>query len=355
MIVLYYPTAFGAAGIFGGGERYALELARALARRRPTRLVGLGEAPSRRREGNLEIVVHPALRELHGNPVNPLSASFLTELRDASVVHCLIWNTLAADFATLYGSFTGKPVFVTDVGGGSSLTLATRLGLGARVKGFLLIAAQGGAQFTAYRDRWRIIYAGIDLERFRPPAEDADRRGVLFVGRLLPHKGIDVLLRAVDPETPLRIAGRPYDARYFALLQELAAGKNVTFVTDASDADLVRFYQTAQVSVLCSVYRTVYGDYAPLPELLGFTALEAMACGTPTIVTDVGGMSEVPVPGESGLLVPPSDVEALRGALRSLLDDADYRRRMGLAARARIEQKFTWSAVADRCLEAYDA
>jgi len=351
-VALVYPAPFGAAGVFGGGERYAHQLGTALSRRTPTRLITFGEVATTHRDDKLDVVTYPILRYLGGNRNNPLSAAFLRELRWADVVHCLIWNTVATDLATIFGRLTGKRVFVTDVGGGAGISLATRLRLGGLVDRFLLIAAQGGTQFERYRERWRIIFAGIDTVRFQTPA-NPQRQGVLFVGRLLPHKGIDILIRALPEDVPLTVVGRPYETRYFELLQRLAMGKNVQFVTNAEDDDIVNAYQRAAVSVLPSVYRSVYGDFAPLPELLGFAAMEAMACGAAVIATDVGGMSEVVRNEETGLLVAPSDVDGLRRALQRLLGDALLRQRLGAAARAMIEREFTWPIVAERCLEAY--
>lgn len=352
-VAVVYPVAFGPEGIFGGGERYALELARALSRTVPTRLVTFGDRRRRERVEDLEIETFRPLTLLHGARTNPLSFRFLATLLRADVVHCVAWNTVVTDLAVLCGRLLGKKVYVTDVGGGAFLTLNRWLPLARLVHGFLIIAEAGTAQFEPFRDRLRIIYAGIDTARYRPDPE-ASRSGVLFVGRLLPHKGIDTLVRALPPGVRLRIVGRPYHAEYFALLEELAEGKEVELVTDASDEDVERFYQEAAVAVLPSVEHTVYGDFAPLPELLGFTAMEAMASATPVICTRVGGLPELVRDGLTGYLVPPGDPEALGDRIRRLLDDPALARAMGAAARERIERHFTWDSVAARCLEAYE-
>lgn len=354
-VAVVYPIPFGAEGIFGGGERYAHELARALARRTPTRLVTFGKGPRRRTEGALEIRTHAPLGYPRGERLNPVSIGFLRDLIGVDVVHCTSWNTLVTDMAVSFARLTGKRAFVTDVGGGASRTLQRFLPVSRWVDGYLLIAEQGGAQFTAFRDRWSIIYAGIDTEHYSPPGASADsgRRGVLFVGRLLPHKGIDTLIEALEPGMPLRVVGRPYHDEYFALLRRLAAGKDVTFVTEAGDAEVLAAYRSAAVSVLPSVNRTVYGAYTELPELLGFTLMEAMSCGAAVICTRVGALPEVVVDGESGYIVPPSDPGTLRDRLRRLLNDPEHAARLGQAARRRIEERFTWDAVAQSCLEAY--
>jgi len=351
-VAVVYPIPFGEDGVFGGGERYALELAKALARETPARLVTFGPSARRERTGDLDIRIHKPLHYIHDMRANPLSFGFLRDLWDVDVIHCVAWNTLVTDLSVLWAHLTRKKVFVTDVGGGASFTLTRRLPIGRWVDGFLLIAAQGGTQFAAWRDRWSILLAGIDTARFRPdPA--VRRHGILYVGRLLPHKGIDTLIQAVDPDVPLRIVGRPYHEKYFALLQELASGKQVTFITTATDDEVLREYQAAAVSVLPSVNRTVYGDTTELPELLGFTLLEAMSCGAAAVCTRVGALMEVVEDGISGFIVPPGDTAALRDRLRRLLGDPALAARFGAAARRRIEDVFTWERVARRCLEAY--
>lgn len=351
-VAVLYPIPFGAGGIFGGGERYAVELARALARQTPTRLVTFGDQPGRQQVGDLEVVTHRPWTYARGERANPVSLGFLRDLLSCDVIHCAAWNTLVTDLGALVRRLTGKRLFLTDVGGGASLTLASYLPVNRWVDGFLLIAPQGGTQFLAWQDRWSIIYAGVDTERFRPPERPA-RRGVLFVGRLLAHKGIDTLIRAMDAETPLTLVGRPYNPDYHQLLKDLAQGKNVTFVTDASDEQVIAHYQSAAVSVLPSVYDDVYGNHSPLPELLGFAAMEAMSCGAAVICTRVGGLPELMLDGETGFLVAPGDAQELGERIRRLLGDPALAARLGVAARRRIEEHFTWDRVAARCLEAY--
>jgi glycosyltransferase involved in cell wall biosynthesis len=349
---ILYPLEFGDSGIVGGGERYAEELARALSRRIPTRLVTFGSTPRRFRDGDLERVVCRARHRIHGHPLNPLSVSFLRWLANRDVVHCTSWNTLVTDLAILFCVALRKRVYVTDIGGGTGFSLSRRLGLLKRLDGLLLIAEAGGHGFEAIRDRWSIVGAGIDVERYEP-APLAGREGVLFVGRLLPHKGIDTLVRAVRPEWQLTLIGRPYHEAYFELLRELAAGKQVRFVTDATDEQVRMAQRAARVVVLPSVERTVYGAEFRLPELLGFAAMEGLASATPVIVTRVGGLPELVRDEVDGLIVPPSDPDALRRALERLIGDDALAARLGAAGRLRIEEQFTWDAVAARCVAAY--
>jgi glycosyltransferase involved in cell wall biosynthesis len=197
-----------------------------------------------------------------------------------------------------------------------------------------------------------VIYGGVDVSRFRPSGASKERR-VLFVGRLLPHKGLDYLIEAVPAGIPLAIIGRPYDPAYLDRLRGLAEGKDVSFITDADDQRVVDEYSRASVSILPSVYDDVLGQHHHVPELLGLVLLEAMACGTAVICTDVGGMPEIVDNGVTGFIVPPNDPSALRERIMTILDTPGLAGSMGSAARERVLERFTWRAVAESCVTAY--
>ena len=124
---------------------------------------------------------------------------------------------------------------------------------------------------------------------------------------------------------------------------------------DASDDDLVALYRRARVVVLPSVYRDRYGVFSRVPELLGQTLLEGMACEAATICTDVASMPEIVVDGVTGRVVPAGDGAALAAAVSWMRDHEHEASSMGRAGRARVLERFTWHAVVDRCLEAYAA
>jgi glycosyltransferase involved in cell wall biosynthesis len=107
--------------------------------------------------------------------------------------------------------------------------------------------------------------------------------------------------------------------------------------------------------VLPSVHKTAYGGETAVPELLGQTLLEGMACGIPTICTDVASMPEIVEDRVSGFVVPPHDPSALRERLTWLRGHPAEARLMGAAARRRVLERFTWPAVVRRCLEIYAA
>jgi glycosyltransferase involved in cell wall biosynthesis len=107
--------------------------------------------------------------------------------------------------------------------------------------------------------------------------------------------------------------------------------------------------------VLPSVYKNMYGGETTVPELLGQTLLEGMACGAPVVCTDVASMPEVVEDGVTGFVVPARDPSALGEKLRWLREHPSEAAAMGRAARRRVLEKFTWPTVVRRCLEIYAA
>jgi glycosyltransferase involved in cell wall biosynthesis len=176
---------------------------------------------------------------------------------------------------------------------------------------------------------------------------------VVYVGRILPHKGIENLVAAMAPEIELKIIGSASDDRYIADLRRFAVGRRVSFQHDNDDVELIRAYRGALCVVLPSVYRTMYGVEYQVPELLGQTLLEGMACGRPVICTRVASMPEIVEDGVCGFIVAPNDPVELAGRIGWLHDHPMEASAMGTAARRRVLEKFTWPQVVRRCLEIY--
>ena len=211
------------------------------------------------------------------------------------------------------------------------------------------------AHFEADPARVVVIHNGIDPDRFRrtDAREHLDRLGVkspyvLFVGRITDQKGIFHLIEAAGhlpagvqvvvcasaPDTP-EIEER--------LRRAVAALPNVLWINEMVKHEVVtQLYSHAAVFCCPSVY-----------EPFGIINLEAMACETPVVASAVGGILEVVVDGETGILVPPAKPAALAAALTRLLNDPEARRRMGQAGRKRVEARFSWASVAERTERVY--
>jgi glycosyltransferase involved in cell wall biosynthesis len=351
------PAVFGPEGVVGGAERYALELARAMARVTETTLVSFGDRVETGRDGPLAVRVLGPARYVRGQRTNPVSKQLFGALRTATVVHCHQQHVLASSLAALYGRWSGRPVFATDLGGGG-WDVSGYVSTDSWYDGHLHISEYSRRVFGhEHNPHARVILGGVDTERFSPGSAGAGsgpaREGVLFVGRLLPHKGVDCLIEALPADMSLVIIGRPVDTRYLVDLRRLATGKQVTFRHDVDDAALVEAYRRARCVVLPSVYRTCYGQETRVPELLGQTLLEAPACEAATIATNVASLPEVVEDGVTGFLVPPNDPPALRERLEWLRDRPAEATRLGQAGRRRVLSQFTWDAVVRRCLHAY--
>ena len=348
-VLVISPIPYGEDGSFGGGERYALELATALARRFPTRLVSFAARPSSSQRGELEIVHEKYALLIRRDRLNPLNVSFLRHLAWCDLVHCVGWNGLVIELAIVVARLQQKPAFVTDIGGGAAPTLGRLLPMASLVSAFLMIGFPRQSIFDRHRRRWRRIGSGVDLQAYRPDPS-LTRRGVLFIGRLLPHKGVDYLIESIDLDTELTIVGQRMHADYFARLQALAVGKRVRFLTELSDEETLGELRRAKVLVLPSVERSSLGGHTPLPEYHGLVLLEALACGTPVVCTSVGLMPEL-VDDSCGRVVAPNDARALGGAIREILADEVW---LSLAQGARERAcQWSWDHVAERCAAFY--
>jgi glycosyltransferase involved in cell wall biosynthesis len=352
VVAVVYPLPFGDHGVVGGGERFAIELARALSSVTSTRFITFARRSSVTMEGGLDIRIRAVHVYARGLRINPINVAFLADLRDVDIIHCVTWHTLVTDLSVLFAKVMGKRVFVTDVGGGGNVSLASSAPLARAVDGFMPLSRFAAGFTPRGGNNVEILLGGADLAKFKPGGWPRAPK-VVFVGRLLPHKGIDYLIEAMPDDVLLRVVGRPYDPVYFQFLRGLAAGKRVEFVTDAEDSRMVEELQTATVAALPSVYTTRGGAVTAVPELFGLAAAEAMACATAVIATAVGSLPEVVEHGVTGWVVPPNDVGAIRAAVQAALNDPVRASVFGTAGRRRVEEWFTWEAVARRCLRAY--
>ena len=178
-----------------------------------------------------------------------------------------------------------------------------------------------------------------------------ENRVILYVGRIEPLKGLDIMLEAVSllegcAETRLVIVGGSLEEdaeleRLKGLSESLGIENKVTFTGSVPQEMLPDFYSAADVFVLPSYY-----------ESFGLVALEAMACGTPVVASRVGGLNTFIKQGETGYLIPWRCPEPFAQRLEMLLANPVLKDSMGRAARAQA-QEMSWSGVADHLLEYY--
>lgn len=355
-VVHLAPALFGSRGVVGGAERYVCELARHMARVTPTKLVAFAGKDSVERLGDLEIRTIGRPWHVRGQASNPFALRALSTIRGCDVVHCHQQHILMSSIAALAGRLSGRRVFCSDLGGGG-WDISAYVSTDRWYHGHLHLSEYSRRVFGHDAlPNARVIYGGVDTDRFSPSQGTEPREiDCLFVGRLLPHKGVDVLLEAVPPGLRTIVIGPAPDTRYLDELVRLAVGKQVSFWHDCDDDRLVEAYRRARCVVLPSVYRDRYGRETRVPELLGQTLLEGMACGAAAIASDVASLPEIVEDGKNGLVVPAGDREALRRALEWIRDHPERARDMGCEGRRRVLAHFTWPRVVARCLEAYRA
>ena len=207
--------------------------------------------------------------------------------------------------------------------------------------------------------RIRIVPNGVDPERFKPAADAdctrlkerlgvGDRQMVLFVGRLIPRKGLPYLIEAAKTivkersETLFVIAGDgPLKSKLAAEVKQANLARNFAFVGDVSEADLPLLYGCADVFAFPSIQ-----------EGQGIALLEAQACAKPVVAFNLSGVNEAVVDQETGLLVKPESDELSHAILR-LLGNESLRQKMGNAGRTRITNELTWDICAQKMLSVY--
>jgi glycosyltransferase involved in cell wall biosynthesis len=348
------PALFGRGGVVGGAERYSLELARHMAGVVPTRLATFGERSEERAIGDLDVRILAAWH-VRGQRTNPWSAGIFAEIARADVVHCHQQHVLMSSTAAAFCRATGRPVFATDLGGGG-WDISAYTSTDGWFDGHLHISEYSRRVFGHDGNRRaRVILGGVDTDTFAPDGTRPRDGGALFVGRLLPHKGVADLVAALPAGMRLDLIGPPANAAYLDLLKERAAGKDVRFRHDCDDAELVDAYRRALCTVLPSVYRAPDGTETKVPELLGQTLLESMACATPVICTRVASMPEIVEDGRTGFVVEPGDHRTLSERLQWLASHPIEAASMGAAGRETVVARFQWNQVVRRCLDAYAA
>ncbi len=392
----YPPHVYGGAGV------HVEHLSRELARIAEVEVRCFGDQRESRRAGRPE--VHgfrplpgaDVLRERMDARLWKAFEPVITDLAiagepvDADIVHCHTWYTMLAGLwiRLLYGS----PLVITT----HSLEplrpwKEEQLGRGYRLSSWIeraailaadaVIAVSEGTRrevlecYSVPEDRVHVIHNGIDLRRYRKTDAtgalrkhgiDPARPYLLFVGRITRQKGILHLVRALHhvdagvqavlcagaPDTP---ALGEQTARAVEELRSKRDG--VHWIPEmVAVPELIELYSGASVFVCPSVY-----------EPFGIINLEAMACETPVVASRVGGIPEVVVDGETGILVPveqnaPPDFEPrdperfardLATAIGEVLADPERAARMGRSGRARVEKLFNWETIARRTLELY--
>lgn len=207
------------------------------------------------------------------------------------------------------------------------------------------------------RNRISVVPCGVDLDLFTPDGPRAARSArhrIVSVGRFVPRKGFDVVVRALPaiPDAELVLVGGPDRAdvaadpearRLRELAERLGVGDRVVFQGSVARADMPALLRSADV-VACT----------PWYEPFGIVPLEAMACGVPVVAAAVGGMLDTVVHDVTGRLVTPKRPAEVADSINTLLHDEFLRQSLGAAGRDRARARYSWDRVAADTLRIYD-
>jgi len=360
--------------VYGGAGVHVVELSRKLRGLVELEVRCFGEP----RDGALAFEPWPALAD--ANPaLRTLSVdlAMAAELDGAQVVHSHTWYANFAGHlakllhgvphvATTHSLEPERPWKAEQLGGGYAVSsFVERSALEAADAVIAVSAAMRDDVLRVYPaippERVHVILNGIDTDVYRPDpgrdlvtamGVDPDRPSVAFVGRITHQKGLVHLLEAAnrfDRSAQLVLAAGAADTE--ELGREIAQRvgglqgerDGVVWIERMLERrEVIQLLSHATLFVCPSIY-----------EPLGIVNLEAMACGAAVVASAVGGIPEVVVDDETGLLVPPADPEALATAVNELLADPERARRMGVAGRRRAVESFGWNRIAAQTAELY--
>ncbi len=383
--------------IYGGAGVHVQYLSRELAKLMPVDVRCFGD--QNQVSGNLSALGYGLVSDAYTCP-KPLKSvfgalqrclDFNTTNIDADVVHCHTWY---AHFGGILAKLNyGIPLVVTvhsleplrpwkreQLGGGYDFTCWLERTTLEMADAVIAVSEETKRDvnklFHVAPEKMHVIYNGIDLDEYRPvTSKNALKRFginpvepyILFVGRITRQKGIIHLVNAIRHMNPgfqvVLCAGAPDTAEIAAEMKSAVsaaqrARPGVIWIEEMVDTkSKVELYSNAAAFVCPSIY-----------EPFGIINLEAMACGTPVVASNVGGIKEVVIHGETGFLVSldqmkESPFEAtnpdrfsrdLAGRVNELMSDPAKRKAFGAAGRRRVEEKFGWSAIARQTADLYE-
>ena len=188
------------------------------------------------------------------------------------------------------------------------------------------------------------------IEKFKPDSDSrvVENRIVTTASADIPLKGLRFLINALPrvlkdfPQTHLMVIGKsPNESKIRKLIDDLGLKERISFKSNLSEEKIVDIYRTSQIAVIPSLY-----------EGFGFGAGEAMACGTPLISTDSGGLKDVI--GDSAIKIASGSIEEIENTIISLFQDPEKREQLSLKGRNRMEDLFDWKISASKYVKVFE-
>jgi len=346
----------------GGLEYHVLHLSQGLAQRGHKVTVVTSGAKTPFLEG-IQVCNHKSLFKPLNNPIAPGMFSSLIA-RKADVIHCHGYFNFSSNLSFLASEVKKIPVVCTFHGYALFFRTLSRFMqrfydntvgplMLKRLSAIIALSSPDREMLKKMgvpMDKIKIITNGVDTTKFLPRNDwNMGKNVILFVGRLIPRKGVKYLLMAMPkilcekPSTQLVIVGEGSEKReLLEICDKLEIENSVSFLDPVSNDELKRLYDSAAVLTLPS-----------LQESVPLVLLEAMASGCPVVATNVNGVGEVIKNRETGLLVKPGDPDELGEAMIEVLSEEDKTRKMTLRAREIVKERFTLSRMVEETSKLY--
>lgn len=363
--VRFYPFT-------GGVENYVYYLSRELVNSGNQVKVVCANEPdieSKQRVEGIEVERLPYMGKIANTNITTGLPGALSD-GDYDIIHTHIPTPWSADWSAFYSNSKKKPLVVTyhnDIIGQGLASLVAHIYNSVGLNYVLKTAAkiiitqpgylQSSSYLAKYRDKIEVIPNGVDVEKFQPiQASDNEDRNTIFFLSVLDefhkYKGLEYLLEALKIvknkilDVKLIVGGKGVLLDHH---QEMAASlglkDNVEFAGFIPDEEIADYYSQASVFVLPSI--------SSLQEGFGIVALEALACQTPVVTTDIVGVAQDLKQIKGGIVIPPRDTHKLADAITQILSDAEMQKEMGQRGRKLVEEKYTWKGVASSMEKVY--
>jgi len=363
--VRFYPFT-------GGVENYVYYLSRELVKSGNQVKVVCAKEPdieSKQRVEGIEVERLPYMGKIANTNITTGLPGALSD-GDYDIIHTHIPTPWSADWSAFYSNSKKKPLVVTyhnDIIGQGLASLVARIYNSVGLNYVLKTAAkiiitqpgylQSSSHLAKYRDKIEVIPNGVDVEKFQPKqaSGNEDKSTIFFLSVLdefHKYKGLDYLLEALKivknnvPDVKLIVGGKGVLLDHY---QEMAASlglkDNVEFAGFIPDEEIADYYSQASVFVLPSI--------SSLQEGFGIVALEALACQTPVVTTDIVGVAQDLKQIKGGIVIPPRDTHKLADAITQILSDAEMQKEMGQRGRKLVQEKYTWKGVASSMEKVY--
>lgn len=363
--VRFYPFT-------GGVENYVYYLSRELVNSGNQVKVVCANEPdieSKQRVEGIEVERLPYMGKIANTNITTGLPGALSD-GDYDIIHTHIPTPWSADWSAFYSNSKKKPLVVTyhnDIIGQGLASLVARIYNSVGLNYVLKTAAkiiitqpgylQSSSHLAKYRDKIEVIPNGVDVEKFQPKqaSGNEDKSTIFFLSVLdefHKYKGLDYLLEALKivknnvPDVKLIVGGKGVLLDHY---QEMAASlglkDNVEFAGFIPDEEIADYYSQASVFVLPSI--------SSLQEGFGIVALEALACQTPVVTTDIVGVAQDLKQIKGGIVIPPRDTHKLADAITQILSDAQMQKEMGQRGRKLVQEKYTWKVVASSMEKVY--